>query len=159
MVTKTSRNTRHLLADLMDQNGIALVEAQLTGILSTVPELSAGRDPEGELRVALTSHLPGISRAFADPSSIASLPGEAEAWSRQLVHDGGSVTAALRSFERGHADAWRIIASALRASRWSLSSEFRADVMEYASGRLFDYANTITAQAISAYLDEQAMLA
>jgi DNA-binding PucR family transcriptional regulator len=30
--------------------------------------------------------------------------------------------------------------------------------MEYASARLFDYANTITAQAISAYLDEQAGL-
>jgi hypothetical protein len=158
MVTKTSRNSRHLLADVMAQNGIVLVEAQLTGIISTVPELSAGRDPEAKLRVALTSHLPGISRAFADPSSTATLPGEAEAWSRQLVHDGSSVTAALRSFERGHADAWRIIASALRESRWGLSPDFRADLMEYASGRLFDYANTITAQAISAYLDEQAML-
>jgi hypothetical protein len=158
MVAKATRNSRHLLADLMEQNGHVLVEAQLTGILTTVPELSTGRDPERDLRVALSSHLPGISRAFADPSSIATLPGEAEAWSRQLVHDGSSVTTALRSFERGHADAWRIIALALKQSRWDLSSEFRADVMEYASGRLFDYANTITAQAISAYLDERATL-
>ncbi len=158
MATKTTRHSRHLLVDLMEQNGTVLVEAQLTGILRTVPELSKGRDPEGDLRVALTSHLPRIKRAFGDPSSIASLPDEAEAWSRQLVHDGGSVTAALRSFERGHADAWRIIALALKESRWGLSPEARADAMEYASARLFDYATTITAQAISAYLDEQAML-
>jgi PucR-like helix-turn-helix protein len=155
----TSRHSRHLLIDLMEQNGNVLVEAQLTGILRTVPELGKGTNPEGDLRVALKSHLPGIRRAFGDPSSIASLPDEAEAWSRQLVHDGGSVTAALRSFERGHADAWRIIALALKESRWNLSPELRADAMEYASGRLFEYANTVTAQAISAYLDEQAMLA
>jgi len=142
----------------MEQEGTVLVEAQLTGILGTVPELSKGRDPEGELRVALTSHLPGIRRAFRDSSSVATLPNEAEAWSRQLVHDGSSLTAALRSFERGHADAWRLIASTLKESRWGLSHEGRADIMEYASSRLFDYANTITAQAISAYLDEQAGL-
>jgi hypothetical protein len=158
MATNTTRHSRHLLVDLMQQTGSVLVEAQLTGILRTVPELSNGSNPEGDLRVALTSHLPGIRKAFGDPSSIASLPSEAEAWSRQLVHDGGSVTAALRSFERGHADAWRIIALALKESRWGLSPEVRADAMEYASARLFDYATTITAQAISAYLDEQAML-
>jgi hypothetical protein len=158
MATKTTRHSRYLLVDLMEQTGNVLVEAQLTGILGAVPELSNGRNPEEDLRIALTSHLPGIRRAFVDPSSIASLPNEAEAWSRQLVHDGGSVTAALRSFERGHADAWRIIASALKESRWGLSPEVRADAMEYASARLFDYATTITAQAISAYLDEQARL-
>jgi hypothetical protein len=158
MATKTPRHSRYLLVDLMEQTGNVLVEAQLLGILRTVPELSKGSNPEGDLRIALTSHLPGIRRAFGDPSSIASLPNEAEAWSRQLVHDGGSVTAALRSFERGHADAWRVIASALKESRWGLSPEVRADAMEYASARLFDYATTITAQAISAYLDEQAML-
>jgi DNA-binding PucR family transcriptional regulator len=158
MATDTTRQCRHLLVDWMEQKGTVLVEAQLTGILGTVPELSKGRDPEGELRVALTSHLPGIRRAFRDSSSVATLPNEAEAWSRQLVHDGGSLTAALRSFERGHADAWRVIASTLKESSWGLSHEARADIMEYASARLFDYANTITAQAISAYLDEQASL-
>jgi PucR C-terminal helix-turn-helix domain len=158
MATETTRHSRHLLVHLMEQTGNVLVEAQLTGILRAVPELSRGRNPEGDLRVALTSHLPGIRKAFGDPSSIASLPNEAEAWSRQLVRDGGSVTDALRSFERGHADAWRIIASALKESRWSLPPEVRADAMEYASARLFDYANTVTAQAVSAYLDEQAML-
>jgi DNA-binding PucR family transcriptional regulator len=158
MATETTRHCRHLLIDWMEQKGSVLVEAQLTGILRTVPELSKGKDPEGDLRVALTSHLPGIRRAFGDPSSVATLPTEAEAWSRQLVHDGGSLTTALRSFERGHADAWRVIASTLKESHWGLSPEFRADAMEYASGRLFDYANTITAEAISAYLDEQARL-
>ena len=158
MAAETTRHCRHLLVDWMEQEGSVLVEAQLTGILGTVPELSKGRDPEGELRVALTSHLPGIRRAFRDSSSVATLPDEAEAWSRQLVHDGSSLTAALRSFERGHADAWRFIAVTLKESRWGLSPEVRADIMEYASARLFDYANTITAQAISAYLDEQAGL-
>lgn len=158
MAPETTRHCRHLLVDWMEQQGSVLVEAQLTGILGTVPELSKGRDPEGELRVALTSHLPGIRRAFRDSSSVATLPDEAEAWSRQLVHDGSSLTAALRSFERGHADAWRCIALTLKESRWGLSPEVRADIMEYASARLFDYANTITAQAISAYLDEQAGL-
>jgi DNA-binding PucR family transcriptional regulator len=158
MATETTRQSRHLLVNWMEQEGSVLVEAQLIGILGAVPELSKGRDPEGELRVALTSHLVGIRRAFGDPSSVATLPNEAETWSRQLVHDGGSLTAALRAFERGHADAWRIIASTLKESRWGLSPEVRADAMEYASVRLFDYANTITAQAISAYLDEQARL-
>src|SRR5580658_2256036 len=158
MAAETTRQCRHLLVDWMEQEGSVLVEAQLTGILGTVPELSKGRDPEGELRVALTSHLPGIRRAFRDSSSVATLPNEAEAWSRRLVHDGGSLTVALRSFERGHADAWRVIASTLKESRWGLPHEARADIMEYASARLFDYANTITAQAISAYLDEQAGL-
>jgi hypothetical protein len=158
MATETTRQSRHVLIDLMEQKGNVLVEAQLSGILRTVPELSSGKDPERDLRVALTSHLPGIRRAFGSPTSIATLPSEAEAWSRQVVHDGGSVTTTLRSFERGHADAWRVIASALRESSWGLSSEARADVMEYASARLFDYANTITAQAVSAYLDEQARL-
>jgi DNA-binding PucR family transcriptional regulator len=158
MATETTRHCRHLLVDWMEQKGTVLVDAQVTGILGTVPELSKGRDPEGELRVALTSHLPGIRRAFRDSSSVATLPHEAEAWSRQLVHDGSSLTAALRSFERGHADAWGVIASTLKESRWGLSHEGRADIMEYASARLFDYANTITAQAISAYLDEQAGL-
>ena len=159
MATDATRHCRHLLVDWMEQEGSVLVEAQLTGILGTIPELSKGRDPEGELRVALTSHLPGIRRAFRDSSSVASLPGEAEAWSRQLVHDGSSLTTALRSFERGHADAWQFIATTLKESRWGLSPEARADIMEYASARLFEYANTITAQAISAYLDEQAGLA
>jgi DNA-binding PucR family transcriptional regulator len=158
MASETTRHSRHLLVHLMEQTGNVLIEAQLTGILVAVPELSRGRNPEGDLRVALTSHLPGIRRAFGDPSSVASLPSEAEAWSRQLVRDGGSVTYALRSFERGHADAWRIIALALKESQWGLSPEIRADAMEYASARLFDYANTVTAQAVSAYLDEQAML-
>jgi AcrR family transcriptional regulator len=159
MATEVTRQCQHLLVDWMEQEGSVLVEAQLTGILGTVPELSKGRDPEGELRVALTSHLPGIRRAFRDSSSVASLPSEAEAWSRQLVHDGSSLTTALRSFERGHADASQFIVKALKQSRWGLSPEDRADVMEYASARLFEYANTITAQAISAYLDEQAGLA
>jgi len=158
MATETTRHCRHLLVDWMEQKGSVLVEAQLAGILGAVPELSKGRDPEGELRVALTSHLRGIRRAFRDSSSVATLPDEAEAWSRQLVHDGSSVTTALRSFERGHADAWQVIASTLKESRWGLSPEARADIMEYASARLFDYANTITVQAISAYLDEQAGL-
>jgi hypothetical protein len=158
MATETTRHRRHLLIDLMEQKGSVLVEAQLAGILKAVPELSNGRDPEGDLRVALTSHLPGIRRAFGDPSSVATLPYEAEAWSRQVVRDGGSVTTTLRSFERGHADAWLVIASALKESSWGLSPDVRADVMEYASARLFDYANAITAQAISAYLDEQARL-
>ena len=158
MATETTRHCRHLLVDWMEQKGSVLVEAQLAGILGAVPELSKGRDPEGELRVALTSHLRGIRRAFGDSSSVAALPDEAEAWSRQLVHDGSSVTTALRSFERGHADAWQVIASTLKESRWGLSPEARADIMEYASARLFDYANTITVQAISAYLDEQAGL-
>jgi PucR C-terminal helix-turn-helix domain len=158
MATETTRHSRRLLVNWVEQEGSVLVEAQLIGILSTVPELSKGRDPEGDLRVALRSHLPGIRTAFGDPSSVATLPNEAEAWSRQLVRDGGSVTAALRSFERGHADAWRIIASTLKESRWGLSPEVRADAMEYACARLFDYANTVTAQAISAYLDEQASL-
>jgi len=142
----------------MERGDNALVDAMLRGILGAVPELGKGRDPEGELRVALESHLPGITRAFADPSSEATLPNEAEAWARQLVHDGVSLTAALRSFERGHADAWSTIASTLKESRWGLSPELRAEEMEYASARLFDYANAITAQAISAYIDEQAKL-
>jgi DNA-binding PucR family transcriptional regulator len=158
MATETTRHCRHLLVDWMEQNGSVLVEAQLAGILGAVPELSKGRDPEGELRIALTSHLPGIRRAFRDSSSVATLPDEAEAWSRQLVHDGSSVTTTLRSFERGHADAWQVIASTLKESRWGLSPEVRADIMEYASARLFDYANTVTVQAVSAYLDEQAGL-
>jgi DNA-binding PucR family transcriptional regulator len=158
MATETTRHCRQLLVDWMEQKGSVLVEAQLAGILGTVPELSKGRDPEGELKVALTSHLPGIRRAFKDSASVATLPNEAEAWSRQLVHDGSSLTTALRSFERGHADAWQVIASTLRESRWGLSAEDRADIMEYASARLFEYANTITVQAISAFLDEQAGL-
>jgi hypothetical protein len=158
MTTETTRHSRHLLVDLMEQKGSVLVEAQLTGILGAVPELSKGKDPEEDLRVALTSHLPGIRRAFGDPSSVATLPSEAEAWSRQVVHDGGSVTTTLRSFERGHADAWRVIAWALKERSRGLSPEVRADAMEYASARLFDYANTVTAQAISVCLDEQARL-
>jgi DNA-binding PucR family transcriptional regulator len=145
-----------MLVEWMEQEERGLVEAMLRGILRSVPELSKGRDPERELRVALESHLPGIRRAFGDPASTATLPKEAEAWARQLVHDGVSLTAALRSFERGHADAWGTIASTLKDSRWGLSPELRAEEMEYASARLFDYANTITAQAISAYIDEQA---
>lgn len=148
-----------MLVEWMELEGSALVEAMLRGILRTVPELSKGRDPEADLRVALESHLPGIRRAFGDPSSTATVPKEAEAWARQLVHDGVSLTAALRSFERGHADAWTIIASTLKESRWGLSPELRAEEVEYASARLFDYANAITSQAISAYIDEQAKLA
>ena len=147
-----------MLVEWMEQEGDALVEAMLRGILGTVPELSKGSDPPGELRIALASHLPGIRRAFGDPASTATLPKEAEAWARQLVHDGISLTAALRSFERGHADASITIASTLKESHWGLSPERRAEEMEYASARLFDYANAITAQAISAYMDEQAKL-
>lgn len=147
-----------MLVEWMEQEEGALVESMLNGILRTVPELSKGRDPEGELRVALESHPPGIRRAFGDPSSTATVPKEAEAWARQLVHDGISLTAALRAFERGHADAWSTIATTLKEGRWGLSPELRAEEMEYAAARLFDYANAITAQAISAYIDEQAKL-
>ena len=158
MATVATRQNQRMLVEWLEREEDALVEPMLRGILSTVPELSKGRDPERELRVALESHLPGIRRAFGDSSSKATLPREAETWARQLVHDGISLTAALRSFERGHADAWSTIASTLKESRWGLSPELRADEMEYASARLFDYANTITAQAISAYIDEQAKL-
>jgi hypothetical protein len=152
------RQEQRMLVDWMESDGHALIEPMQRGILQSVPELSKCRDPEGELRVALESHLPGIQRAFGNPSSQATVPPEAEAWSRQLVHDGISLTAALRSFERGHADAWGTIASALKDRRLGLSSELRAEGLEYASARLFDYANAITAQAISAYIDEQAKL-
>jgi DNA-binding PucR family transcriptional regulator len=158
MATATTRQNQRMLVEWMQREEDALVEPMLRGILGAVPELSKGRDPERELRLALESHLPGISRAFGDPSSKATLPKEAEGWARQLVHDGISLTAALRSFERGHADAWSTIASTLKESRWGLSPELRADELEYASARLFDYANAITAQAISAYIDEQAKL-
>jgi hypothetical protein len=149
---------QRMLVDWMELDGYSLIEPMHRGILQTVPELSKGRDPEGELRVALESHLPGIQRAFGDPASKATVPPEAEAWARQLVHDGISLTAALRSFERGHADAWSTIACALKDSRLGLSPELRIEGLEYASARLFDYANAITAQAISAYIDEQAKL-
>jgi DNA-binding PucR family transcriptional regulator len=158
MAALTTRRSDNVLVDWMDQQGNTLVDAMLRGILGAVPELSQGRLPESDLKIALQSHVPGIRRAFGDPSSTATLPREAEAWARQLVHDGISLTAGLRAFERGHADAWSIIASTLKEERWGLSSEIRADELEYASARLFDYANTITAQAISAYLDEQAKL-
>jgi DNA-binding PucR family transcriptional regulator len=158
MAAATTSQNERVLVEWMERGDDALVEAMLRGILGAVPELGKGRDPERELRVALESHLPGITRAFADPSSEATLPREAEAWARQLVHDGVSLTAALRSFERGHADAWGTISSTLKESRWGLSPELRAEEMEYASARLFDYANAITAQAISAYIDEQAKL-
>lgn len=153
-----ARQEQQLLVDWMERDGYALIGPMLQGILQTVPELSKGSDPEGELRVALESHLPGIRRAFEEPSSKATVPAEAEAWARQLVHDDISVTAALRSFERGHADAWSTIASALKDNHWGLSPEIRIEGLEYASSRLFDYANAITAQAISAYIDEQAKL-
>jgi DNA-binding PucR family transcriptional regulator len=158
MPALTTRRSDNVLVDWMDQQGNTLVDAMLRGILGAVPELSQGRLPESDLKIALQSHVPGIRRAFGDPSSTATLPREAEAWARQLVHDGISLTAGLRAFERGHADAWSVIASTLKEERWGLSSEIRADELEYASARLFDYANTITAQAISAYLDEQAKL-
>jgi hypothetical protein len=158
MTALSSRRSQTVLVDWMDDEGSEMVDAQLRGILGTVPELSHGRDPESSLEVALASHLPGIRRAFSDPASTATLPREAESWARQLVQDGVSVTAALRSFERGHADAWQVIAATLKQSRWGLSPETRVDELEYASSRLFDYANTITAQAISAYMDEQAKL-
>jgi DNA-binding PucR family transcriptional regulator len=158
MATVATRQNQRMLIEWMEREEDALVEPMLRGILGAVPELSKGRDPERELRIALESHLPGIRRAFGDPSSKATVPKEAEAWARQLVHDGISLTAALRSFERGHADAWSTIASTLKESRWGLSPELRADELEYASARLFDYANAITAQAISAYIDEQAKL-
>jgi DNA-binding PucR family transcriptional regulator len=158
MAALTTRRSENVLVDWMDQEGNALIEAQLRGILGAVPELSKGKLPEGDLKIALQSHVPGIRKAFADPSAEATLPREAEAWARQLVHDGISLTAALRAFERGHADAWGIIASTLKEPRWGLSLETRADRLEYASARLFDYANAITAQAISAYMDEQAKL-
>jgi hypothetical protein len=153
MTALSSRRSQTVLVDWMDDEGSEMVDAQLRGILGTVPELSHGRDPESSLEVALASHLPGIRRAFSDPASTATLPREAESWARQLVQDGVSVTAALRSFERGHADAWQVIAATLKQSRWGLSPETRVDELEYASSRLFDYANTITAQAISAYMD------
>lgn len=152
------RRSTRVLVDWMSQEEGALIEAMQQGILRTVPELSKGTNPPGELRVALESHPPGIRKAFADPSSTATLPKEAEAWARQLVHDGISLTAALRAFERGHAEASRIIASTLKEEQWGLTPEQRAEEMEYASARLFDYANAITAQAISAYMDEQAKL-
>jgi hypothetical protein len=149
---------QRMLVEWMEQDGYSLIRPMHRGILQTVPELSKGRDPEAELRAALESHLPGIQRAFGDPASKATVPPEAEAWARQLVHDGISLTAALRSFERGHADAWSTIACALKDSRLGLSPELRIEGLEYASARLFDYANAITAQAISAYIDEQAKL-
>jgi hypothetical protein len=147
-----------VLVDWMRQEDGTLIEAMLQGILKTVPELSKGTDPSAELRVALESHPPGIRKAFGDPTSTATLPKEAEAWARQLVHDGIALTAALRAFERGHAEASRVIASTLKEDHWGLTPEQRAEEMEYASARLFDYANAITAQAISAYMDEQAKL-
>jgi hypothetical protein len=153
-----TRREQQMLVEWMQSEGHALIEPMHRGILATVPELSKGRDPEGELRIALESHLPGIQRAFDDPSSKATVPAEAEAWARQLVHDGVSLTAALRSFERGHADAWSTIASVLKDDRLGLSPELRIEGLQYASTRLFDYANAITAQAISAYIDEQAKL-
>jgi DNA-binding PucR family transcriptional regulator len=158
MATVTTRRSDNVLVDWMDQQGNTLVDAMLRGILGAVPELSQGRLPESDLKIALQSHVPGIRRAFGDPSSTATLPREAEAWARQVVHDGISLTATLRAFERGHADAWSIIASTLKESRWGLSPETVAERLEYASARLFDYANAITAQAISAYMDEQAKL-
>jgi hypothetical protein len=158
LVATVAREEQRMLVEWMDRDGYALIEPMHRGILETVPELSKGRDPEGELRVALESHLPGIQRAFEDASSTAIVPAEAEAWARQLVHDDISLTAALRSFERGHADAWSTIASALKDSSLGLSPELCIEGLEYASARLFDYANAITAQAISAYIDEQAKL-
>jgi hypothetical protein len=157
-VATVARQEQRMLVEWMERDGYALIEPMHRGILEAVPELSKGRDPEGDLRIALESHLPGIQRAFGDPTSRATVPAEAEAWARQLVHDGISVTAGLRSFERGHADAWSTIASALKDSRMGLSPELRMEGLEYASVRLFDYANSITAQAISAYIDEQAKL-
>jgi PucR C-terminal helix-turn-helix domain len=157
-VATTVRQEQRMLVDWMQSDGYALIEPMHRGILQSVPELSKCQDPEGELLVALESHLPGIQRAFGDPASQATVPPEAEAWARQLVHDGVSLTAALRSFERGHADAWSTIASALKDHRLGLSPELRVEGLEYASARLFDYANAITAQAISAYIDEQAKL-
>jgi len=157
-VATAVREGQRTLVDWMESDGYALIEPMQRGILQSVPELSKCREPEAELRVALESHLPGIQRAFGDPSSQATVPPEAEAWARQLVHDGVSLTAALRSFERGHADAWSTIASALKDSRLGLSPELRIEGLEYASARLFEYANAITAQAISAYIDEQAKL-
>jgi hypothetical protein len=73
-----------MLVDWMELDGYSLIEPMHRGILQTVPELSKGRDPEGELRVALESHLPGIQRAFGDPASKATVPAEATRPRRHL---------------------------------------------------------------------------
>ncbi|UXA16558.1 CdaR family transcriptional regulator [Mycobacterium sp. SMC-4] len=129
---------------------------QLTAeVLGELPELAfAPHRPEVHVRAAIGAHVGALQQVLGqagEPTQVV-MPAVFDDYTRRLARDETPALAVLlRSFEKMHGNLWGQLLTALRSPLHRVEPEHRAELLEFASARLFAYFHSVGTQTARAY--------
>lgn len=126
------------------------VAETVTAVMTEVPALAHGERHEERLAAALAAHAEALAARATTGSSEQDgrLPPDAEDYAAEALRAGVPISVLLAAYESGHAALWRGFARHLRQAG-DRSATQRADVLERASVRFFEYMRSATSALIA----------
>ncbi len=129
---------------------------QLTAeVLGELPELAfAPQRPEVHVREAIGAHLGTLHHVLSQSGEMSQviLPAIFDDYTRRLARDETPpLPVLLRSFEKIHANLWKQLLTSLRSAPRRIPPHDHAELLEFASARLFQYFHSVTTQTARAY--------
>lgn len=132
-----------------------ILDQLTTEVLGELPELAfAPHRPEVHVREAIGAHVGAVRQVLGRPEEMTQviLPAVFDDYTRRLARDETpALSVLLRSFDKLHANLWGQLLAALRSPHHGVRPEHRAELLEFASARLFEYFHSVGTQTARAY--------
>jgi hypothetical protein len=133
----------------------AILDRLTEEVLGELPELAfAPQRPEVHVREAIGAHVHTLQTVLSQPGEIPQviLPAVFDDYTRRLARDETpALSVLLRSFDKVHANLWGQLLTAMRCPHRRIAPRDRADLLEFASARLFQYFHSVSSQTARAY--------
>lgn len=133
----------------------AILDRLTEEVLGELPELAfAPQRPEVHVREAIGAHVETLQQVLSQPGEVPQviLPAVFDDYTRRLARDETpALSVLLRSFDKVHANLWGQLLTALRCPHRQIAPLHRADLLEFASARLFEYFHSVGSQTARAY--------
>ncbi|CAJ1504984.1 PucR family transcriptional regulator [[Mycobacterium] burgundiense] len=133
----------------------AILDRLTEEVLGELPELAfAPQRPEVHVREAIGAHVGTLQQVLGQPGEMSPviMPAVFDDYTRRLARDETpALSVLLRSFDKVHANLWGQLLAAMRSPQRRIASRERADLLEFASARLFQYFHSVSSQTARAY--------
>jgi hypothetical protein len=143
------------LAAWIDGEHDAILDRLTAELLGELPELAfAPQRPEVHVREAIGAHVGTLREVLGQPGAMSQviMPAVFDDYTRRLARDETpALSVLLRSFDKVHANLWGQLLAALRSPQRRIASPDHAELLEFASARLFQYFQAVSSQTARAY--------
>lgn len=124
-------------------------------VLVDLPELAyAPQRADVHVREAIGAHIESLCRSLRQPTvkNQIILPAVFDDYTRRLARDETpALSLLLRAFDKVHASLWDQLLAAMRTRERWVPPHDRAEILEFASARLFQYFHVVGTQTARAY--------